>query len=218
VVTARAQQHTAVSIREDLELQILTGRRQPHERLIEDDLMDVYDAKRHVVRQALQELEYRELVNRVPKVGSFVRAYDSRQIADLYDVRILLEMSAVQRIPLPVDPVALAELKEIQAAHDRAVADQDVRATVEANMTFHERLFGLCDNTFLVDAVRRHARMTYSVRSVTVTNPSYRVNSAGEHRQMLEALEQGDVDRLADLCRQHLLPSRNLYLQMIGHH
>jgi DNA-binding GntR family transcriptional regulator len=211
-----AQQHSAVSIREDLELQILTGRRRPHERLIEDELMEVYDAKRHVVRQALQELEYRELVNRVPKVGSFVRAYDSRQIADLYDVRILLEMSAVQRIPLPVDAVALAELKEIQGRHDAAVGGQDVRATVEANMEFHERLFGLCDNAFLIDAVRRHARMTYSVRSVTVTNPSYRVNSAAEHRQMLDALEQGDLEQLAQLCRLHLLPSRDLYLQMLG--
>jgi DNA-binding GntR family transcriptional regulator len=212
-----AQHHTAASIREDLELQILSGRRQPHERLIEDELMDVYSAKRHVVRQALQELEYRELVNRVPKVGSFVRAYDSRQIADLYDVRVLLETSAAQRIPLPVEPAALAELKEIQARHDEAVSEQDVRGTVEANMQFHDRLFSLCDNAFLLDAVRRHARMTYSVRSVTVTNPSYRVNSAAEHHLMLDALEKGDLEQLAKLCCAHLQPSRNLYLQMLGH-
>ena len=216
VTVAGVGSGAASAIVEDLELQILVGRKQPHERLIEDELMIQYDAKRHVVRQALQELEYRELVDRVAKVGSFVRAYDARQISDLYELRIIVETECARRIQFPVSASHIEHLRSIQARHDSAARADDLRATIQSNIAFHEYLFGLSSNTFLVDAVRRYARMTYSTRSITVAQPESNERSAEEHHAMIRALEQGNGEGLAALCRDHLAPARETYLRILN--
>ncbi|OZC55904.1 hypothetical protein CH267_13305 [Rhodococcus sp. 06-621-2] len=207
--------YTSSTIVDDLELQILVGQRLPHERLVEDDLMSEYNAKRHVVRQALQELEYRELVDRKPKVGSFVRAYDAQQISDLYELRSIVERECALRIELPATSNAIAQLRRIQRLHDDAVRLDDLRGTIEHNISFHEYLYGLSSNVFLVDAVKRYARMTYSTRSITVAHRARSGRSAAEHSAMIVALEAGDLQALAKLCHDHLQPARETYLRML---
>ena len=49
---------------ERLEEDIVFGRRRPRERLVEEDLVAQFGAKKHVIRQALAELERMGLVER----------------------------------------------------------------------------------------------------------------------------------------------------------
>ncbi|MFD0428004.1 GntR family transcriptional regulator [Streptomyces zhihengii] len=84
-----------------LEEEIVLGLRYPRERLVEDELMERYAAKRHVVRSALKELETRGLAVRRPNVGAFVRAYTAKEVHDIYAVRELLEVHCARTIGLP---------------------------------------------------------------------------------------------------------------------
>ncbi|EHR62811.1 transcriptional regulator [Saccharomonospora cyanea NA-134] len=204
-----------MSLVEQLEEEIVLGLRYPRERLVEDDLMRSFSAKRHVVRSALQELENRGLVERKPNVGAFVRAYTAKEVHDVYAVRELLEVHCAKLIPLPVEQSRLDRLTEIQRQHDRMVETNDLRGVVKTNMEFHHELFSLSDNTVLVDAIRRHAQMTYAIRSVTVTSPEYLHRSQQEHWEMIQALRRQDSDALAETCRAHLLPSRDAYLSRL---
>src|SRR5277367_5929443 len=67
-----------------LEEDVILGRLHPRERLVEDDLMARLGAKRHVVRQALAELERMGVVERIPNRGARVRAYDTKEVQQLY--------------------------------------------------------------------------------------------------------------------------------------
>lgn len=49
-----------------LEEDIVLGRLHPRERLVEDDLMRRFSVKRHVIRQALSDLEQMAVVERAP--------------------------------------------------------------------------------------------------------------------------------------------------------
>src|SRR5579862_1938340 len=62
-----------------LEEDVILGRLHPRERLVEDDLMARFGAKRHVVRQALVALERTGVVERIPNRGARVRAYRSEE-------------------------------------------------------------------------------------------------------------------------------------------
>ena len=199
-----------------LEEEIVLGLRFPRERLVEDDLMGRFGTKRHVVRGALQELENRGLVERTPNVGAFVKVYTAKDVRDVYAVRELLEVHCAKVIQLPVEQVRIDELISIQRRHDAAVAAVDLRAVVYANMAFHQTLFALSDNNALVEAIRRHAQMTYAIRSVTVTSPEFLHRAQQEHWQMIHALEDQDTELLAETARAHLLPSRDAYLQRIA--
>ncbi|PTB22874.1 GntR family transcriptional regulator [Trinickia symbiotica] len=195
-----------------LEEEIVLGVLHPRERLVEDDLCERFTLKRHVVRQVLVELERRGLVDRRKNVGALVKSYSPREVHELYAVREILEANAAARIALPVSPERLRELTDIQGAHDAAAMAGDSRALFRANIAFHRALFALCDNAALTEAIGEYARRTHAIRSASLLFPHYVERAGSEHHQMLEALVSRDRQALVELCRNHLAPSRDAYI------
>jgi DNA-binding GntR family transcriptional regulator len=195
-----------------LEEDIVLGVIYPCQRLVEDELMERFDAKRHIVRDALAKLEQLGLVERRRNVGALVRSFDEQEVLDLYDMRILLECEAMRRMPLPVPPAELRELKQIQADHDVAVANDDQRRIFRTNQAFHERLYGLCGNQVIAQAIQEYARRTHAIRFGALSTPEQQHRSLHDHHEVLQALEKGQRDILIELAHSHLLPSRDRYM------
>ena len=80
----------------------MLGRRHPRERLIEQDLCDLFQTHRGDVRLALFELEKKGLVERIPNRGAMVRGLTPLEVKEIYAVREELEVMAVRIIPFPV--------------------------------------------------------------------------------------------------------------------
>ena len=199
-----------------LEESIVLGALHPRERLVEDELCARFAIKRHVARQVLAELERRGLVERRRHVGALVRSFTMREVAELYALRELLETGAAARIAFPVDAAKLDELDAIQREHDDAARAGDLRRVVRINVAFHRAFFALSGNDVLTDAIREYERRTHAIRSLSLVVPQYLEKARAEHHQMIDALRRGERDRLIELCRQHLLPSRDAYLD--AHH
>ena len=195
-----------------LEQDIVLGRLQPRERLIEDELCARFALKRHVARRVLAQLQARGLAEHTPHVGTSVKSFLPEQVAELYEIRTLLECSAAARMPLPQPETALAPLRQLQDEHDAAVARGDLRAAFQSNLRFHEGLFALCGNATLTEAIGEYARRTHPIRSSAFAWPGYLERSRDQHHAMLAALAAGDRARLVQLCGEHLVPSRDLYL------
>jgi len=203
-------------IARELEEDIAMGLLHPRERLVEDALMERFEAKRHVVRSALAALEARGAVERRANVGALVRSFSAQEVRDLYDVRELLETACVRAIEMPVDDEALARVEAARQEHEQAVERRDRRAALRANLHFHDVLFALAPNRILVDAVRRHARMASPIRSITVVNDHLLERARDEHRVMVAALREGDTEELVRVCARHLQPSRDAYLELLS--
>src|ERR1700754_4246523 len=77
-----------------LEEEIALGRLGPRERLVEEELAERFDVKRHIARQALADLETMGIVVRQPHRGATVRDYGVAEIEQLYMVRALVEGTA----------------------------------------------------------------------------------------------------------------------------
>jgi len=196
-----------------LEEEIVLGVLHPRERLVEDELCERFALKRHVARLVLAELEQRGLIERRKNVGALVKSYTPREVMELYSVREILETSAAERIALPVAPEQLAELVDIQKAHDAAAQAGNLRAVFRANMDFHHALFALSNNQALTEAIREYERRTHPIRSASLLFPHYLEKARGDHHAMLEALASEDRHKLVELCREHLVPARDAYLE-----
>jgi len=129
----------ARSIEED----IVLGRRHPRERLIEQDLCDLFHTHRGDVRLALFELEKKGLVERIPNRGATVRGLTPLEVQEIYAVREELEVMAVRIIPLPVAPADIGRLEELQRQHAAAIVRGDLLTMFYSNLRFHQVLFGL---------------------------------------------------------------------------
>ncbi len=198
-----------------LEEEIVLGWLLPRERLIEEDIAARLEVKRHVVREALAELERVGLVERVPNKGAAVRLLEPHEVRQIYSVREALETLAAQQIPLPAGPEVVSRLRAIQDVHAAAVADADARAAFRANMAFHEALFAACGNAHLVELIQMMAQKVHGARSITAASPSHLALACAEHWAMIAALEADDRARLVQLCRDHLGPSRDAYIAAV---
>jgi len=198
---------------ETLEEDIVFGYLHPRERLVEDDLRERFGLKRHVVRQVLVELEQMGLIERKKNIGALVKSYTVKEVADLYVTREILETSCARQIPLPVPEEKLEELTAVQRLHDKAVAESDLRTAFRANIAFHKTLFALSDNTVLTEMIELAAQRAHTIRSLSMVYPHFLEKARQEHWAMIDALRACDRERLVALCRDHLIPSRDAYLE-----
>lgn len=207
-------------IMESLEEDIVFGRRRPRERLIEEDLVERYGAKKHVVREALAELERIGLVERKRNKGAMVRDYPVEDARQIFEVRTLLEAEAARLIPLPPSKDVLVALRQIQAEHSMAVDNGDTAKAFRVNIRFHQTLFQACGNPYLVEAINGFAFKSHAIRSYSAGNPALLRNARDDHLRMIDAMVRGERDRLVRLCTDHLKPPLeayiNAYEQMFG--
>src|SRR6267378_8235221 len=126
-----------------IEEDIVLGRRHPRERLVEQDLCDLFHTHRGDVRLALFELEKKGLVERIPNRGAMVRGLTPLEVMEIYTVREELEVMAVRIIPFPVHAKDIERLEQLQRQHSSAVASGDLLTVFYSNLSFHRVLYGL---------------------------------------------------------------------------
>lgn len=199
----------AATLEEDIVLGLLT----PRVRLVEDELMARFEAKRHVVRDALAQLESVGLVERKRNIGAMVKAFSQEEVIHLYEMRELLEAEAMRRIALPLPEAALAQLRHIQAGHDAAILNEEPRSIFRTNQAFHRFLFAQCGNAFLSQSIEDFARRTHGIRFGALMSRERQLQSQQEHHDLLAALAQGERARLIALTVAHLMPPRDHYLR-----
>lgn len=204
---------TSEDIRQALELDLVLGRLSPRERLVEDELMARFDAKRHVIRSALAELERIGLVDRRPNKGATVRDYDPEEVEELYDLRASLHALAVDRFAFPIEDAVIALLTDLADRHEEAVARDDLADVIRFNNEFHDVFFELCGNRFLSEQIHHLAAAANAIRSWRIGDPELLGQAVREHRVMIETLARGERDNLRDLVTQHIMPSKELYLR-----
>ena len=198
---------------EQLEEDIVFGRLRPRERLVEEDLVGRFDVKRHVVRQALIQLEQVGIVIRQRGKGARVCEFTPTQVSQLYAVRELLEAEAARMIPLPAEEGLVRALTSIHKIHGKAVASGDLRDIYRSNIRFHEVLFEACGNPYLVEAIGQLAMKANLIRFYVGREASMFSGARDEHAGIIETLKSGDRDALVKLCIDHLWPSPKAYIE-----
>lgn len=209
-------ENSVQKIVKSLEVDIVLGRLYPRERLVEEQLAKRFNTTRHVVRQALMELEMGGLIMRETNKGATVREYSADKVNQLYQMRELVEGQAALLIPLPVADNQLSLLQYICDEHAAAIEKSDMLGVVAANKEFHQVVYRLCGNDFLADVIDEMAKKSNLVRFTSSTDQSLLILARDEHYLILEALGKDDNNKLADICINHIQPSRLMYLERHG--
>jgi DNA-binding GntR family transcriptional regulator len=199
-----------------VEQDIVLGRLQPGEKLTEEDLAERFCASRHHVREGLARLERVGIVAKTRNRGVSVRRFTAEEIRQIYEIREILQRHAALRITLPVAPIVIEELHGINAEYEAAVAMGDFRRIHEANDRFHTELFRLCGNDLLVQLVKNYMDLTYAIRGAGFSDPENLETSRKHHRIMLALLSGSDSWALAQICVDHIQPTKTQYLALLS--
>ena len=214
--TGTETEHDDISIARALEEDIIFGRLAPGTRLTEDTLLARFAVTRHFARQALVELEAKGIVVRERNRGATVRSLTPRQVQEIYAVRELLQRQAALWIPLPASDKLIVELEAIHDEHGRHIEAGFLRGVHEANDRFHLTLFGACGNDHLVQSIELYMRLSLPVRANSMANRDSLLISHEHHRLMIDMLRGDDNWVLAQLCVDHLQPSKKRYLNRVA--
>lgn len=200
-----------------LEEEIALGQLAPRERLVEEEIAERFGVKRHVVRQALTDLETMGIIVRHPNRGAAVRDYGSQEVEQLYVVRTLIERRAAELMPLPVDGAVVEGLQKIQDLHAAAAEKGDLRTVFRQNLAFHRTFFAICGNGPLVDVIEQMALKTHAIRSYSIGDPVLLKIVREQHQRMIDLLSTQDRQSLVDVVVQHLQPAKDAYLRLARH-
>jgi DNA-binding GntR family transcriptional regulator len=194
-------------VRDDLLGLILRGELPAGARINEPDVATRLGVSRVPVREALRELESSGLVVARKHAGVFVREPDADEIRGLYDLRSLLDGYAgrcATRLPLPAR-MALADtlFASIERMQDAASA-HDVTRYYAENLRFHWLMVEAADNLPVADTYRGVVQKLHLSRLKNLSQDMGMQASITEHRDIAQALRNGDTARCESLLAAHV--------------
>jgi DNA-binding GntR family transcriptional regulator len=157
------------------------------------------------VREAMQQLALEKAVEVVPNRGFRVVKRGDRELAELAEVRALIEVPVMLRLARTVSGEHWAELRPLAEATVRAASTRCGATYVEADRAFHRAVLSLCGNEQLVqiaDDVHRRSQWPLGRGHVDL------IADAAEHTALLDALIARDLDMVRSLVGEHFAGSR----------
>jgi DNA-binding GntR family transcriptional regulator len=195
------------AIYETLRKEIVLLKIQPGTRLSEIKLAKRFGVSRAPIRVALRKLSDNALIEIKPQKGSFVTTISSEKVANIKEVRFLLEPYAAKiAAPLFTD----ADLKYLTLHFDRlneANNDSNQRRFLidEVDEVLHDLILSRCGNPELAAIVQSFRPFVSRVSLANLSlNPERELNVVKEMRQIFDALIARDGERAFKEMQHHL--------------
>ncbi|MFJ6913211.1 GntR family transcriptional regulator [Streptomyces sp. NPDC101133] len=189
---------------------LVTGELRPGEVYSAPVLGERFGVSATPVREAMQQLALEGAVEVVPNRGFRVVERGDRELAELAEVRALIEVPVWLRLARTVPAERWAELRPLAEATARAASSGCPATYAEADRAFHRAVLALAGNEELVRIagdVHRRAQWP-SAGSPTARGRADLVADAHEHTALLDALIAGDPDAVRALVGQHFTGAR----------
>ncbi|AEW97119.1 MULTISPECIES: GntR family transcriptional regulator [Streptomycetaceae] len=166
-------------------------------------LADRFGVSATPVREAMQQLVREGAVEVVHNRGFRVAERSPRDLAELAEVRALIEVPVMLRLARTVPAQRWQELRPLAEASVAAAAEGDRAAYAEADRAFHGAVLALAGNAQLVRiAEELHRRSQWPVPARR-TRAAELLADATEHAVLLDALAAGDLPVIESLVREH---------------
>ncbi len=169
------------------------------------DLERRYGQTRLDIRRALDRLVEKRLVLHTPNRGYSVQVEDKQRSADIDELRIIIETSAVESIIANVTDDQIVEIEALARRFENLLPEGTLLELHDANIAFHQALLSLGRNRELPTVVMDLRRRVSSALASQWRNNARIAQSNREHMEMVAALSARDADKLRALIRRHIL-------------
>jgi DNA-binding GntR family transcriptional regulator len=194
---------------------IISSRLAPGTQLNEARLAEQLQVSRSPLREAIRQLAEEGMVETVSYKGARVAELNGAFVEELYSLRAALEEFALRRA-MARDALSLDELETVVSDMDRAAGRKQRSELVELDLRFHRALCELAGHRLLTaewDRLSNHTR-----RCINATSGYRRELSqiAHNHRQLIEVIRDGNVERATLVLREHIIAAGNGLRQWLG--
>jgi len=214
---ARQANQTAEELYKKIKDEIFEFHLLPGDRITESELASRYGVSRTPIRSALYRLKHEGYFDVHFRSGWSVRPFDFVRFDELYDLRAIIEITAIERL-CQADAAPLGPLKEIWTI-PAAARQKDARTVSDMDEEFHCRLVEAAGNR---EIARVHLEVTEKIRVLRRFGflTEERIDTTyAEHAKLLKLIQNHRGPEAAILLRAHIahnkMEARKITLHML---
>jgi DNA-binding GntR family transcriptional regulator len=182
---------------------ILAQRLLPGTKLTEDELAEIFEVSRAVVRRALLRLSHDCIVDIRPNRGAMVASPSVKEACEILAARRLLEATIVREAVANASSGQLDELRALVREEQNYFEHEERGSGIRLSGDFHLRLAQVSGNATLTKFIRELIPRT-SLIIAQYEKPGNSTCSHAEHFELIDVIAAGDSERAVRLMDEHL--------------
>lgn len=191
-------------IADQIAADILEGRLEQGERIIEDRYAEQFGTSRAPVREALYLLAIEGLIERQPRRGAFVKQYTMQDIRDLFRVRLMLELMAIERVELPLSAADIHQIERLLEQMASLVHAEEYHVQYASlNRQFHYRIIQLSKSEVFTMLYQRLGSPLFVLQRLSFYTIQNRQHSFDDHKMIWELIKSGRITAAQGVLQEH---------------
>ena len=195
--------------------EILTCSLAPGQIVSERELARRYDVSKTPMREALGQACHEGFIQRLPGRGYIISPITIRDIRELFDLRLILECTAVERAVQNSNSELISKLRDMaEVKYDPDEPESHI-SFLRTNRSFHLAMAEATNNQRIImllgDLFNEMERLFHLGLRLRDSSEEMR----REHKELVTALEQGDLDQALAAINLQIISSRDRILEAI---
>ena len=209
------RQTVAEEVYRNLKRDIITLQHRPGASLTEHQLASAYGSSRVPVREACRRLQQEGLLTAIPYKGYFVNQVSVKDIRDSFELRLVLETSAVAMASERAAPEQLIHLQELATVEYTYHDWSSYIDFLERNLDFHIQVASLCNNERLVSVLHDLLSTMQRFYFLGLDLGDFAAEMRGEHEHLLDLLRNHDSKQAKACIHEQISASRERILRAL---
>ena len=195
-------------IYEVLKERISLGIISPGERIIENSIASDLKTSRTPVREAFQRLVQDGLAERVPQGGVRVTVIAPRMVREVFGIRAVLEVYAIESACDQINGETLGKLKELAGEARRLLSSPEANQLEglttlwKINTAFHETIYRSTGSEYLLKLIDQLNSLVRRFRFLSMRKT--RKRAWDQHEMIVKYLEEKNKEALRELIKAHV--------------
>lgn len=163
------------------------------------------------IREAMKRLESDHLVVAYPRRGTFASGVDIKDLAEISEIRQLLEPAAAARAARIASPQMRKELRDFALEVGQLLpALQSQQDLMRLDMRVHRTIYRATGSRHLEEVLIRYDNLATRIWSLVLEKLPPVSEHISQHIELLECIAAGDSDAAARLTTKHVTDFENL--------
>ncbi|SFE65589.1 transcriptional regulator, GntR family [Bacillus sp. OV194] len=180
---------------------IINGLFKKNEVITEKRALEEFNISRTPFREAVQSLETEGWLVSIPYKGTFVSPVTKKDIEDVFELRMLVELHIVTKISSSISEKSLEELENIILLMEREMSQGNEEEFIILDREFHKTLYDLAENKRLISISEQISDLFRRIGVQVIHRQNRCEEVISEHKKIVQGLKNGDA---VDAMRIHL--------------
>lgn len=191
---------------------IIHGEYQANTRLKEDELAEEFKVSRTPIRETLRLLQQDGLIEIFPNRGARVYGFTVDDLEEMYEIRRVLEVLALD---FAAPSMSISGLVELRESIEKIKNIDDAIKHAELDAKLHSYIIESSRRRRLINMLNQLFHLMQTFRELGFRDKQVQKSTYDEHLELIDALSVRNISLSKEVLTRHITNSKNRILQKV---